>query len=163
MHLCTINYKGTIENFSSHWKNGFSTQSPIQRTLRTSCFTIVMFKNSKCRIMGVKFPLTQIDLDRMLLKCQLPIKIRLGPLQSSTWSISLFDDGTGSLSLNKIAMHLGSHRAMYEPEIFPALRLLDFNPLCVNVFHSGKCVILGHKSTEAPCDIVLKIRNIIAI
>ena len=34
---------------------------------------------------------------------------------------------------------------IYEPELFPALRLTTFDPLCVNVFMSGKCVILGLK------------------
>ena len=36
----------------------------------------------------------------------------------------------------------------YEPELFPALRLTEFNPLCVNVFHMGKIVILGIKTLD---------------
>ena len=35
---------------------------------------------------------------------------------------------------------------IYEPEIFQGLRLIKFNPLCVNIFHSGKLVITGLKT-----------------
>ena len=32
---------------------------------------------------------------------------------------------------------------IFEPELFPALRLTAFNPICLNIFSSGKCTILG--------------------
>ena len=35
---------------------------------------------------------------------------------------------------------------MFEPELFPALRYNKYNPLCVNIFSSGKIVILGLKN-----------------
>mgnify|MGYP006313567235 FL=1 len=40
------------------------------------------------------------------------------------------------------------HQCMYEPELFPALRFLKYNPLCVNIFSSGKVVILGLPSLQ---------------
>ena len=38
--------------------------------------------------------------------------------------------------------HYNSTPYIFEPELFPALRLTSFNPLCINVFASGKCTIL---------------------
>ena len=38
------------------------------------------------------------------------------------------------------------HDGMFEPELFPALRYNKYNPLCVNIFSSGKIIILGLKS-----------------
>ena len=32
---------------------------------------------------------------------------------------------------------------LYEPELFPAARLCMFNPLCVNVFHTGSVIVCG--------------------
>ena len=37
-------------------------------------------------------------------------------------------------------------KCCYEPELFPALRVTKYDPLCVNVFPSGKIVILGIKT-----------------
>ena len=37
---------------------------------------------------------------------------------------------------------------MFEPELFPALRYIKYNPLCVNIFSSGKVVILGLKTLD---------------
>ena len=34
----------------------------------------------------------------------------------------------------------------FEPELFPALRLNKYDPICVNVFSTGKIVILGLKN-----------------
>jgi TATA-box binding protein (TBP) (component of TFIID and TFIIIB) len=49
------------------------------------------------------------------------------------------------IDIRKMFNEMGSRKCMYEPELFPALRLKIFNPLCVNVFASGKIVILGLK------------------
>ena len=38
-------------------------------------------------------------------------------------------------------------KCLYEPELFPAIRFLQFSPVCVNLFvHSGKVTLLGLKS-----------------
>jgi TATA-box binding protein (TBP) (component of TFIID and TFIIIB) len=37
---------------------------------------------------------------------------------------------------------------MFEPELFSALRYLKYNPLCVNIFSSGKIVMLGLKTLD---------------
>ena len=37
-------------------------------------------------------------------------------------------------------------KCWFEPELFPALRLTKYDPVCVNVFSTGKIVILGLKN-----------------
>lgn len=134
--LCTINYRGRVTTSSSVLH--FRRQTPIQATYRTPIFTIVVFQNGKCRIMGSKKPITQSQLQ------QLPFKIKLEHLQSCTFTI----DFESTINLHNLHNALGSRMALFEPEIFPALRLLAFNPMCVNVFSSGKTVIMGYKSTK---------------
>jgi len=50
-----------------------------------------------------------------------------------------------TINLQKLAEKTN---CIYEPEIFPGLRLIVFNPLCVNIFHSGKLVITGLKTLD---------------
>ena len=54
--------------------------------------------------------------------------------------------------------------AMYEPELFSALRYKRYNPLCVNIFGSGKVVILGLRTLEFTSvlnDIINDIKSLI--
>ena len=54
--------------------------------------------------------------------------------------------------------------AVYEPELFPALRYKKYNPLCVNIFASGKIVILGIRSLDyqaTVAEIIDDIRSLI--
>ena len=114
---------------------------------------IIVFKSGKCRIMGLKKPITQQCIDR-----QFPIKLKLGPVLSCTRTI---DFQMCAINLPRLANLLGTKRAVYEVEIFPALRLTEFAPLCVNVFHTGKCVITGLKSTTINWDLIFKIHKCI--
>ena len=49
------------------------------------------------------------------------------------------------MNLYKMSMRI---KCCYEPELFPAMRLIEYNPLCVNLFPSGKIVILGIKTMD---------------
>ena len=70
----------------------------------------------------------------------LPIRVTNLELQSIT---AVFDLGQ-MVNLRKLATQvLPRGSFVYEPELFPALRLTSFNPMCVNVFSTGKIVILG--------------------
>ena len=63
------------------------------------------------------------------------------------------------LNLVKLEKH-----AMYEPELFPALRYKRYNPLCVKIFGSGKVVILGLRTLEFTSvlnDIINDIKSLI--
>jgi len=78
-----------------------------------------------------------------LVTSSLPLKITNIKIQSLTVSKNF----GRTINLYELSVKL-NHDAMYEPELFPALRLLKFNPLCVNIFSSGKIIILGIKSFD---------------
>ena len=63
------------------------------------------------------------------------------------------------LHLATIASH---HRLEFVPELFPAVRyrFQDLN-VTVNIFHTGKCTILGAKTAEIVSQVVDRIRNLI--
>jgi TATA-box binding protein (TBP) (component of TFIID and TFIIIB) len=60
-------------------------------------------------------------------------------------SITVTCDYGQPINLKDLAENAPS---MYEPELFFAVRLTDFNPLCVNVFHTGQIVITGLKDLD---------------
>ena len=142
--IVNINYSGELLESTSQFL--FSVWKPKQFVQKCDGYTIVIFKTGKCRIMGCK---------TRLLQSTLPFKINNIKIQS----ITVTKDLGKSVNLYKMAIKLGSE-AMYEPELFPALRLLKFNPLCVNIFSSGKIVILGIKIIDYK-DIVSKIMKTI--
>ena len=99
---------------------------------------LVVFKSGKCRIMGCKKRLKKHHY--LSYNFSLPIK------QWHLQSLSVNSNYGESINLHYLAQQLGSRNSTYEPEIFPGLRLLHFKPLCVNVFASGKIMILGVKT-----------------
>ena len=128
MTLVNIIYKGQVLEDVSHLP--FRQHSPRMYVVKCNDFKIIIFPNRKCRLMGCKKPITTLN--------NLPYKIAIKNIQLITVT---FDMG---MSIN--LYHLASKvNCRYDPELFPALRLLDYNPLCVNVFASGKVVILGIK------------------
>jgi len=91
---------------------------------------MIIFPSGKCRIMGLK----------RALDFALPIRVTNLELQSIT---AVYNLGQ-AVNLRKLATQvLPRGSFVYEPELFPALRLTSFNPMCVNVFSTGKIVILG--------------------
>ena len=129
--LVNINYKAyTDEKNVQDLK--FDAWKPRQCVLNYADYKIIMFPNGKCRVMGCKKPIVDTDL---------PLNIKIEKLQS----ITICFDMKQNINLNDFAQKVP---CSYEPELFPALRLTEFNPLCVNVFHTGKIIILGIKSLD---------------
>ena len=63
------------------------------------------------------------------------------------------------LDLATIASH---HRLEFEPELFPAVRYrIEDLKVTVNIFHTGKCTILGAKTVEIVSQVVDRIRDLI--
>ena len=122
--ISNINYKGILKEGVE--KLVFSGWKPCQCVMKFQNYTIVVFRSGKCRVMGCKAPL---DIS------SLPLPIEIECIQSVSIT---FDYGH---RLNLVKMLELDSAATYEPEIFPALRINDFNPLCVNVFASGKVVV----------------------
>jgi hypothetical protein len=101
---------------------------------------LLLFSSGACRIMGCKKPL--INLRNLF-----PVQVKIVRIQSVTVSMDL---NFKIQSLSRLYTRLGTYpHALYEPELFPALRILKkYQPLCVNVFSTGKVMILGLKTTK---------------
>ena len=76
-------------------------------------------------------------------------------------SVTVVEKLNQTLNLHKLSVMLDCD-AMYEPELFPALRFLKFNPMCVNIFSTGKVIILGIRVDDCE-NIVSDIMNTILI
>lgn len=118
----------------------YKSVPPKQKVFKTPLGTMLVFPSGKFRLMGVKEALTLTS----AITNQLPYHVESLQLQSATY-VDYFGQ---EISLQNLAHQLTSQRAYYEPEIFPALRLLDYRPICVNVFASGKLVITGFKELD---------------
>ena len=140
--LTNINYKGhTKENL-----DGFSFSiKPCQCVLKYPEYTTILFMNGNCRVMGCKKPIDTTTL---------PLNIFFERILSVSVTVNLKQ----SINLYSLSQNVP---CSYEPEIFPALRLTNFNPLCVNVFHTGKVVITGLKTLEYDDIVKSVIENIL--
>jgi len=124
--LVNINYKGKVSQDVIS-KMQFPIGKPSQIIDKSGKYTIVFFKTGNCRIMGCKKP---IETNKLQYNIE---DIRL---QSLTIVINI---GV-AVNLYKLARIT---KCWFEPELFPALRLTKYDPICVNVFSTGKIVILG--------------------
>ena len=149
--IVNINYKGQLAPGELE-KMNFQTKikPPVQKVFKTSfggC--MLVFPSYKFRLMGVKNPLTSYE--------NLPLLPATMTLQSCTITGNYGE----CIHLSNLANDLTSRRCTYEPELFPAARLLEFNPLCVNVFSTGKIVILGVKEIDNHEELLAKVHSVI--
>ena len=139
MKIVNINYKGFVIKPEDNIDYGelCKKQSPQSLTYKSNDGeTLLVFASGKCRVMGCKKHISHPT-------NMFPIPIQITHIQSVTATLDL----GYTLNLYALAKQIGMKRCIFEPEIFPALRLTrDFAPLCVNVFASGKVVILGLKT-----------------
>lgn len=131
--LANINYRGFLDQKYIK-KMEFPYTKPKQIVDKRGKHTILIFKTGKCRIMGCKEPIRMQDLQ---------YNIKNIVIQSITVTANVGQ----KIHLLKLENQL-KRQCMYEPELFPALRFLKYNPLCVNIFSSGKVVILGLPSLQ---------------
>ena len=130
--IVNINYKAFTSNKEIK-KFDYGCEKPQHYIFKGQGFKILIFRTGKCRIMGCKKPIIEA----------LPYGIKIECIQSVTLSL---DIGL-KIDLLKLATTMGKD-CIYEPEIFPALRYRKYNPLCVNIFATGKIVILGFKTFD---------------
>ena len=104
----------------------FRTTSPYMHVHKSQKYTMIIFKCGKCRLMGCKQPIRTKIVDDG------PVKVSISRIQS----VSVTFDVGAPLSLSQLGnfCHRESIRYLLIPELFPALRLTQFNPLCVNIF-----------------------------
>ena len=145
--IVNINYKGQLASSElDKIKCQRKINPPVQKVLKTSfggC--MLVFPSGKFRLMGLKKPIRSYE--------NLPLLPASMTLQSAT----VIGNYGECINLNILATELTSRRCIYEPELFPAARLLDFNPLCVNVFSTEKIVILGVKDLENYNELLVKV------
>ena len=101
-------------------------RTPHMYKIKNTNGTLLVFKSGKIRYMGRGIP---------------PFGIEIVRLMSMTTTSSL----NQKLNLYQLSRKYSSI-SIYEPELFPALRFINFNPRCVNVFSSGKIIMMGLKT-----------------
>ena len=131
--LTNINYRCRVCLETVGMMN-FPKCKPQQYIDKTGKYTIIFFKNGKCRIMGCKKPVEFENLQYNIKDIQVQ-------------SLTIATKVEQSINLNNLAKLLDGD-CIYEPELFPALRYTKYNPLCVNIFSSGKIVVLGIKNLD---------------
>ena len=134
MTLVNINYKAIILDNTDTLI--FNEWKPRQCVIKCPNYTLVIFPTGNCRVMGCKVPINSEYLTD-------PFNIKIERIQS----ITVVGKINESINLHKLSLKL-QNRCMFEPEIFPALRILDYNPYCVNVFSTGKIMIIGIKKLD---------------
>jgi TATA-box binding protein (TBP) (component of TFIID and TFIIIB) len=139
--IANINYKGLLDANEIKKIEFPQMKPPAQRIFQCSLGKLLVFRSGKFRLMGVKAPTSNFS--------ELPFKVSSIELQSAT----VIDDLGYTLNLINLSRTLTCRRCCYEPELFPGLRLTEFNPMCVNVFASGKIMILGVKDLDTIFDI----------
>ena len=129
-----MNYKIVNTNYMGHVIQDIDHLNfrphPTMAVIKCEKGTLIVFKNKKCRLMGVKNPLLSLD--------NLPVKIRIERVISRTIMI----DYGKTINLYKF------NHDYYEPEIFPAVKLKKFAPINVNIFGSGKIIATGVKAKD---------------
>lgn len=128
--ITNINYRGEVSREVTN-KMSFPIGKPCQVVVKSDNYKIIFFKTGKCRIMGCKKPLEPHDLKQY--------EIKNIQMQSLTVVVNM---GV-KINLYKLARIV---KCWFEPELFPALKIVKYEPLCVNVFSTGKVVILGLKN-----------------
>lgn len=135
MNLVNINYKCKI--VEGRETLNFSNRTPCQAIIRIpNKYTLIVFPSGNARLMGCKAPIesscVKIDQITVLIKC--------------IQSVTVVVDMRRTFNLINVSLLHWNNGIIYEPELFPAIRIMEFAPLCVNLFASGKVVITGLKT-----------------
>jgi transcription initiation factor TFIID TATA-box-binding protein len=118
-----------------------------------------IYPNGKCIINGIK----SIQESNELVSAYQSSLRHMGYSANITKSqvvniIATYNHGK-RISLFEIAH---KHKLWYEPEQFPAARVrMEDLKITVNIFHTGKCVILGAKSEELITECTSRLRKIL--
>ena len=156
--VCNANYradlKHSVDLSKLHKKIPNSTlhMKPHQLVVKDSLGTVLFFASGKIRVMGC---IDELEATFLVYTYTTLISNSEFPpisLQSYTSNSHL----GFRVSLYKIAAAVEG--AVYEPELFPALRIREYNPVSVNVFTTGKVIVCGLRNAEQMCDILSKLR-----
>lgn len=140
--LTNINYRGKVVRGiqALEFRERPPQMSVASFSHKGNALKLVAFRNGKCRIMGCRTPIETHSILKLRAKgCDL--YVRIGDVMSASATLDV-GHKVNLRSLVNFCME-NDHKFLFEPELFPALRLTQFNPLCINVFGSGNCVLLG--------------------
>ena len=153
------------------WKNeNMNMEFLSHRRRPKSDLTIILFCNGKCHLMSgtsLHRDVAELEINRLLCCLADGLPRTLPPVrhirtQTKTFVLNIF---LGRINLSNFLAFLqnefgscstetaSSWRFSYEPEIFPALQIRTFSPIHINVFTSGRAVVLGIKRTRQINDI----------
>ena len=122
---------------------------PVQRVIKLQPHgTMLVFPSGKYRLMGMKGG-------------QATAKLPYLPATIQLQSCTVTDDLKCKINLIDLSRLLTSARCYFEPEIFPGLKLIEYKPICVNVFSTGKLVLLGVKDPATVDQLLLQIKDLI--
>ena len=150
--VCNANFKGqyhkliNLRELHERVPNSKLHKTPYQLVIKDVKGTLMLFASGKFRTMGCIDELEASFLPFVYLQKLSPEPFTHLPaltLQSYTLK---YDLGF-RVNLKKLSVVEGLS-CVYEPELFPALRLKDFKPLSVNIFTTGKVMVCGVRDPE---------------
>ena len=122
-------------------------KKPPQLTVWFKKCTFVIFRSGKCRIMGnvcIEKAIPYLHTLLHILDCRLISP----PLLVSQTIVFQLDPQYTPINLLYISNRVQDSNVRFEYECFPALSLHFWKPLHVNVFATGKVVVLGNNATN---------------
>jgi len=161
-YVCNANFRGEFEKpIDLHKLHEAIPKSklyskPHQLVIRDECGTLILFRTGKFRTMGCND-----ELQASLFACSYLEKLSPFPFQEFPFiylqSYTLKCQLGYRLRLEMMAL---SVPCVYEPELFPALRLKQYNPASVNVFATGKVTVCGLKDPDAMYAIISNLKRL---
>src|SRR5271156_4027180 len=156
--VSNANYRGAmkhvIELTKLHNKipNSILHKKPHKLVVKDIKGTILFFRSGKFRVMGC---IDELEATFLAYRYTLQISDKEFPtvtLQSYTSNSHL------GFKVNLEKMAATNNIVVYEPELFPALRIRKYNPASVNVFTTGKVTVCGLRDAELMSDIINGVR-----
>jgi TATA-box binding protein (TBP) (component of TFIID and TFIIIB) len=156
--ITNVNYKGDMEHsidlpsLCCKIPNSKLHRKPHQLVVKDPKGTIIFFQSGKFRVMGC---IDELEATFLAYKYTNLINDDEFPpitLQSYTATCDL----GFKVLIEKMAAT--SNTFSYEPELFPALRIREFNPASVHVFTTGKVIVCGLRDAEQMSVILQKLR-----
>lgn len=154
--VCNANFKGDFEKnmdlcqLHQSIPNSKLCKKPYQLIIKDLQGTLILFSNGKFRTMGC------IDeLEASFLAYSYADKISASFPPITLQSYMLRAHLGFPVNLAKLAPNVD---CVYEPELFPALRLKAYKPMSVNIFCTGKVVVCGIRDPEQMYLILLCLR-----
>ena len=127
---------------------------PFQLVIRDLQGTLILFSNGKFRTMGCIDELEAAFLAYTYLEKLKPHNCFPSiTLQSYTLKCEL----GFRINLEKMVLTVPS---VYEPQLFPALRLKEYKPVSVNIFTTGKVVVCGLKDPDEMYGIISNLKKL---